>query len=158
MTVDEILALTFEEKLALIKENVKNNGIPVQMQEEYNRLVEALNTQFDEMFNIEDMIKDYKEQLASSSLTETQKQFIEGMLDSLETQLQTLKQNYKTALAQIKQQIKLELDEVKQNIELEVDRRREENRQKLEDHKRDFEGRKEQVKQDIKDWQEGRRH
>lgn len=157
MTVDEILALTFEEKLALIKDNVKNNGIPVQMQEEYNRLVEALNTQFDEMFNIEDMIKDYKEQLASSSLTETQKQFIEGMLDSLETQLQTLKQNYKTALEQIKQQIKLELDEVKQNIELEVDRRREENRQKLEDHKRDFEGRKEQVKQDIKDWQEGKR-
>lgn len=157
MTVEEILALTFEEKLALIKENVKNNGIPVQMQEEYNRLVEALNTQFDEMFNIEDMIKGYKEQLASSDLSDTQKQFIEGMLDSLETQLQTLKQNYKTALEQIKEQIKLELDEVKQNIEAEVDRRREENRQKLQDHKRDFEGRKEQIKQDIKDWQEGKR-
>ena len=157
MTLEEILALTFEEKLALIKENVKNNGIPVQMQEEYNRLVEALNTQFDEMFNIEDMIKGYKEQLASSDLSETQKQFIESMLDSLETQLQTLKQNYKTALEQIKQQIKLELDEVKQNIETEVERRREENKQKLEDHKRDFEGRKEQVKQDIKDWQEGKR-
>ncbi len=156
MTLDEILALNFEEKLALIKENVKNNGIPVRMQEEYNRLVEALNVQFDEMFNIEDMIKGFKEEIESSNLSDTQKQFIEGMINDLESQLQTLKQNYETALEQIKEQIKLEIEEVKQNIESEVDRRREENRQKLEDHKRDFEGRKEQVKQDIKDWQEGK--
>lgn len=157
MTLDEILALNFEEKLALIKENVKNNGIPVQMQEEYNRLVEALNVQFDEMFNIEDMIKGFKEEIESSNLSDTQKQFIEGMINDLESQLQTLKQNYETALEQIKEQIKLEIEQVKQNIESEVDRRREENRQKLEDHKRDFEGRKEQVKQDIKDWQEGKK-
>lgn len=158
MTLDEILALSFKEKIALIKENVKNNGIPVHMQEEYNRLVEELKTQFDEMFNIEDTINGYKEQLAGSELSDAQKQFIENMLNDLETQLQTLRENYEKAIETAKEQIKLGLVEVKQNIEAEANRRREEYRQKLEDHKRDFELKKEQIKQDIKDWQEGRIH
>ncbi len=157
MTLEEILALDFQEKLDLIKENHKNNGIPFSLLEEYRTLIENLNSQFEEMFNLKEQIKEYKEQLKNLELSATEKEFIEGVLTTLESQFETFEEQYKTALEQIKVQLKEKLEQIKLEIQSKVDNRKNENRQKIEDHRRDFELRKEQIKQEVKEWQQNGR-
>ncbi len=154
MTIEEILALDFKEKLNLVKDNHKNNGIPARLLEQYKLLVDELNVQFEDMFNLEEQIKSYIEQLKDAHLTNEQKTFIEGMLTSLQEQLTNFKEQYKTALEQIKGQLKTNLEQINQEIQNEVNYRREQNRQKLEEHNRDFELNKDHVKEQVKNWQQ----
>ena len=83
MTIEEIKALTFEEKIALIKDNREKNGIPVSLSEEYKQLVDALNLQFENMFEIEEQINAYKEQINDLDISDVEKQAIQSILDSL---------------------------------------------------------------------------
>ena len=154
MTIEEILALDFKEKLELVKENHKNNGIPTRLLDEYKSLVDELNLQFEELFSLEEQIKSYTEQLKDTNLTDERKAIIEGILTSLQEQLATLKEEYKLALEQIKSQIKTDLEQVNEQIQTEVNNRREQNRQKLEEHNRDFELSKDQIIEQVKNWQQ----
>lgn len=114
MTEQEVLALSVPERLALIKDYAKTNGLTVKLQKQLKADKEALREEYAEMFMLEQQIKDLEKQLESKELTEEQKAELQAQLEQAIPRYEELHTAYRDAITTLKNTHKQKLQEEKE--------------------------------------------
>lgn len=114
MTEQEVLALSVPERLALIKDYAKTNGLTVKLQKQLKADKEALREEYAEMFMLEQQIKDLEKQLESKELTEEQKAELQAQLEQAIPRYEELHTAYRNAITTLKNTHKQKLQEEKE--------------------------------------------
>ncbi len=156
MTVEEILELSFEERLQLIKDDTVKNGLTADMREAHKEAVEALKIEYAELFTIGERIRELKVSLKNQELSEDEKAAIQAELDGLKAQYETLKAQFEEALNALKAQWKQGVAAKKEAFRQHAEERRGEFEQRIEEHKQRFEQNMQEIGEQIKKWREQR--
>ena len=153
-TVEEIIAMSFEEKLELIKDDKTNNGLPVDLREEYKEGVEQLKLQFSELFELGKRLNELETALLDETLTEDARAILQAELDEAKTRFDELKEQYKQALETLKSEKRERVDEWKTFHKDKFQQLQKENEERLQEHERRFDEDREAVREQIKQWRE----
>ncbi len=157
MTVEEILALTFEERIELIKDDSHKNGLPVRLRDEYREKVEALKEEFAELFELGKALKDLEFKLKNKDLTEDELTLLQSEYDAKKAEFESLKAEYEAAIKALKEESLKNVEEVKNEIVKESQKRREEHAGKLQERDERSPEEKEDHENRIKQWRENHR-
>ena len=152
MTVEEILELDIKERISLIKDDHKNNGLPAHLRDEYKVAVDALKEEYAELFDLAKELKELKIALKNPELTEEEVATLQAEYDAKKEQFDTLKQAFTSALEQLKTEKKEKLEEVKTEIKETAKSRRDEFANKIKEHDERFQLNKENIENQIKNW------
>ena len=153
MTEEEVLALTLEEKLDLIKEYHKNNGLTADIREKYKEDVELLKQEYAELFEMREELESLEMQLQNEDLTEDERAALQEEYDTLKAEHDALREQYLDEACQMKEEKKQEVEDAKEAFRQEADRMREEFSEHLNEHLERYEQHKHSIEEQIKNWQ-----
>ncbi|MGN1207124.1 MAG: hypothetical protein ACI4SP_02385, partial [Eubacteriales bacterium] len=107
MTAEDVLALTFEERIALIRDEHKNNGnMTAGIHAEYREAVEELKEQYPELFTLEEQLREFGRQLTNPELTEEERTALTEQFETLKATYRELKEQFKTEAEALREQLK----------------------------------------------------
>lgn len=152
MTVEEVLELDIKERISLIKDDHKKNGLPAHIRDEYKVAVDELKEEYSELFDLSKQLKELKEALKNSELTEEELANLQAEYDAKMEEFNALKDAFMTAINELKAEKKEMIDEVKEEIKEHARNRREEFANKIREHQERFELNKEFIENQIKNW------
>lgn len=152
MSAEEVLALSIDERLELIKDNKENNGITSDMLEEYKQAVKNLKAKYETIKTLKHEIEDLENSLMVEGLTETEINDINALIKTKKTELEALKDAFKTELEEIKNQFRANVHDRKQGFKNHAEERKNQHKDKNDRHRQRFEENKEQIINDIKNW------
>ena len=154
MTLEEILELSFKEKLELIKKDEKLNGFTAKVREEYNKAVELLKEEYADLFEKGKKIDELLLQLKDQTLTEEEIAQINAQLEELKSEYETLKKQYKEEINKLKDQSKEDIEQAKQTIKQKAEERHQQFKDELLEHQQKFEEKRKEIEDLIKAWRE----
>lgn len=154
MTVEEILALSFEERVDLIKEDCAKNGLPVHMRDEYKKAVEEIKAEYSELFELAKEVKDLELQLKDENLSDDERATLQAEYDAKKAELDALKEQYKEKIEGLKAEKREKAEEVEKEIKEKAQERRDEFADKLKEHEDKLEEKKKEIEDKIKEWRE----
>lgn len=157
MTVEEILELPFAERIKLIKEDSKKNGMPVQIRDEFREKVEALKEEYTKLFELGKELKDLAFKLKNKELTEEEVALLQTEYDAKKAEFDTLKAEYEAAVKALKEESCEKIEEVKNEIVEEAHKRRDEHAGKLQERDERSPKEQEDRKEQIKQWRDNHR-
>ncbi|MBQ8686042.1 MAG: hypothetical protein IJ514_07720 [Clostridia bacterium] len=157
MTVEEILALSFEERIELIKEDSVKNGMPIDLRNEYREAVDAVKEEYAELFELAKELKDLETQLQNESLSEEDRALIQEEYDTKKAEYDELKKQYEEAVAALKAEKSEKAEEIENEIKEKAKERRDEFAEKLKEHEDKLQEQKEEIEDKIKQWRENRK-
>ena len=158
MTVEEILALDFKDRMELIKEDHHKNGLPAHMRDEYKEAVEAIKEEFSQMFTLMDELRDLGRQLRNKDLTEEERALLKAEYEAKEEALDELEEQYEDAIEALKKEKREEAKEIHDKIKEEAEDRWGEFADKLKEHEDKFKEHREEIEGMIKDWRDNHDH
>ncbi|MGM9608811.1 MAG: hypothetical protein ACI3XE_01145, partial [Eubacteriales bacterium] len=157
MTAEEVLALTFEERMALIRDEHKNNGnMTAGIHAEYREAVEALKEQYPELSALEEQLKEIGRQLTNPELTEEERAALTEQLETLKATYRELKEQFKTEAEALREQLKEAADAERERIREEAEARRAQHEEELKKHEEEFRERKEETEERIRRFRGGK--
>ena len=167
MTAEEILALSFKERVELIKDDCHKNGMTADIREEYKTEIEDLKAEYAEMFELakrveelEDMIEDAEEDDDDDddedkiTLTEEELAALKAEYETAKARLMELRAEYKADVEELKDAKKNDIKLAKEEFKNKAKALREENAKKLEEHFKNFEEKRAEIEEQIKNWRE----
>ncbi len=154
MTVEEVLALDFKDRIALIKDDCHKNGLPAHMRDEYKKAVEAIKEEYAEMFTLMGEIRDLKKQLRNKELTEEERALIEAELDAKEEAFEELEEQYEDAIEALKAEKREHAKKIHDKIREDAEDRWNEFADKLKEHEDKCKENWEEIEDMIKDWRD----
>ena len=157
MTVEEILALDFEARIALIKDDSVKNGLPAHLRGEYKEAVDAIKEEYSELFELAKELKDLEVELKNKDLSEDELALIQEEYDAKKAEFETLKAQYEAEIATLKGEKREKVEEIKNDIKEKAQERRDEFAEKLQEHEDKFQEQKEEIEEKIKDWRDNHR-
>lgn len=134
MTEEEVLALGMAARLALIKDYAKNDGLTVKQQKLLKQEKDALKQEYAEMVDLEQQLKELKEQMDDPALTKEQKNELSAQCKEAEERAEELRAAYREQLDTLKQAHKQNVSEQKQLAKQEAQQRKQDNAEKLAKH------------------------
>ena len=152
MSVEEIIALSIEEKIDLIKKDKVNNGITCDLREEYRIAVEALKEEYSLIKTLSDEMLELERSLTAEDLSEDEIASINEKIESKKAELNNLKEELKTKLEALKEAYKSNAIDSKEEFKRQANERKDEFRNKLEEHLNHFEKHKDSIMENIRDW------
>ncbi len=154
MTVEEVLALDFEARIELIKDDCHKNGLPVHIRKEYKEAVEAIKEEYSELFALMHELKDLEKQLRNKDLTEEERALVQAEYDAKKAELDVLRAQYEEAIAELKAEKHEKAKDIHEEIQQEAQNRRDEFADKLQEHEDKVKEHKEEIEDMIKDWRD----
>lgn len=154
MTAEEIIALSFEERLALIKDDAHKNGMTVELRKEFKGEIDTLKEEFKEMFELAKQMRDIEKQLRNEELSEEKITALREKLDAIKAKFDALKSKYDVAVENVKTEKKGKVEETKKQIKEKAQERREMYEEKIEKHIADFEEKKDEIVDKIQEWRD----
>ena len=152
MTIDEILALDFKERIELIKDDIKNHGLPVKLRKDYKNDVDDIKEEYKELFELAKQLKKLSKDLENTELTEDELATIQAEYDSLKEQFDSLKAKYDAEIESIKEKHCKNVNDVKKELEQAAINLREEALENIKRHEEKFKENKENIEEQIKEW------
>ena len=150
MTAEEVLALSFEERIALIRDDRENNGMTASLHTEYRDAVEQLKDQYAEMFALGKQLKDLERQLQNPELSEEESAALREAYDSSKASYDALRAEYDSAVEALKAQLQAEADAARERIHEEAENCRAQNEKVLQEHENDFRQRQQETEERIR--------
>ncbi|MBQ8907151.1 MAG: hypothetical protein IJY71_01005 [Clostridia bacterium] len=155
MEAEEVLALTTQEKLELLKDECKKEKkMTVAMREEYKEAVEALKEEYADMHTLREAIEALEESLADVELTEEEKAALEAELEAKKAELKTLLDAYKAEAEEKKDAFHDKMDEEWQKIKDKAEEHREQFKDAWDAHMNEFQEKKDEFQDLIHSWRE----
>lgn len=154
MTLEEIFALSFKEKMELIKEECKKHGFTPDIREEYKEEVEKVKEEFKKMFELRKELEELEEKLEDENLTEEERLALQEEYDAKKAEVEALKEEYKEAIEKVKEEKKEKIEESKEHHKDKAQDRREEFEGKIKEHLEEFEKNKEEIERQIEEWRD----
>ena len=158
MTIEEILALDFKEKIELIKDDCIKNGLPANLRDKYEEAVSKIKEEYSDLFTLEKEIKDIKIKLESTELSEDEKAQLQAEYDAKKSEYDALKEQFDQAIKQLKEEEKQKAEDIKEEIKKEANERRENFADKIKEHEEKFQKEKDIIKEKIKSWRDSHKH
>lgn len=156
-TAEEVLALTFEERMALIRDEHKNNcGMTASIHAEYREAVEELKEQYPELFTLEEQLKEIGRQLKDTELTEEERAALTEQMETLKATYKELKEQFRTEVEALREQLKEAADAERERIREEAEARRAQHEEELKKHEDEFQERKEETEERIRRFRGGK--
>lgn len=152
MTIDEILALDFKERMNLIKDNFKNNGLPVKLRKDYKNDVEGIKEEYKELFELAKELKKLSKELENTELNEDELATIQTEYDSIKEQFDALNEQYNGEIKAIKKQHCKNINDVTNELKEKAKNLREEALENLNKHEESFKQNKDEIEKRIKEW------
>ncbi|MBR2986410.1 MAG: hypothetical protein IKC63_00165 [Clostridia bacterium] len=155
MTSEELLAMSVKERITLLKDDKKNNGMTPDVRAAYAEDVKALREEYRALFEKEETLKVLKEALKNEALTEDERHALTEQYDLLRSECETLRAEYKEKLAALKKARQSEVTSSRTKAQKEAQKRRENHEKTLEKHREKVEKNKDDLAKSIRDWQNG---
>ena len=156
MTAEEVLALTVKERIALIRDNCKNNDdIPAAIRDDCKEKIEEIKEKYGDMFALAQEIAALRVELADPELTEQEKAAKEAALAEKEAEFKKLHDTYLTECKQAKEDICHAAEELKEQIKEQWKEQKQSCEQKIKEHKEHFEKSKDEIREKIRNWRDG---
>lgn len=152
MSEEEILALSVSQRMALIKDNAKSNGIVAELRAQYKDEVKALKEEYADMFELEEAIEALKLRIQSETLTVEEKAELESQLVNMESEYNTTHGDYKNKLSDLKNKYRALSDEAVEQHKATHKAKKSDNANKIKLHEEKFKANSEKIKKDIKEW------
>jgi len=152
MTVEEILALDFEERIKLIKDDMVKNNLPAHLREEYKEAVDAIKEEYAELFELAKELKKIEKELKNIDLTEEALTLIQEQYNTVKAEFEALKEQFDAAIEELKVEKREKAKDVKKEIEDQAQKRRDEFAGKLQEHEQKFQEQKEEIEKRIHEW------
>lgn len=156
MTPEEVLALTVKERIALIRDNCKNNGdIPAAIRDDCKEKIEEVKEKYGDMFTLAEEIAALRVELADPELTEQERAAKEAELAEKEAEFKELHDTYLAECKQAKEDLCRAAEEIKEQIKEQWKEQKQSCEQKIKDHKEQFEKNKDEIREKIRNWRGG---
>lgn len=152
MTIEEILELNFKERMQLIKDDYKNNGLPVKLRKYYKNEVEGIKKEYNELFELAMKLKMLSKELENTELTEDELATIQAEYDSIKAQFDALKEEYNKEIKTIKEKHSKKVNDVENELKEKAKNLREEALENLNKHEESFMQNKNEIEEKIKEW------
>lgn len=157
MMVEDILAMEFEDRIKLIKDDGIKNGLPAHLRDEYKDSVDAIKEEYAKFFELAKELKELEIELKNEDLSEEELALIQEEYDTKKAEFETLKAQFEAAIAQLKEQKREFVEDVKNGIKEKAQQRRDEFAEKLQKHRERFEQQREEIENQIKQWRDNHR-
>ncbi len=152
MTIDEILALDFKERMDLIKDDFKNNVLPVKLRKDFKNDVNTIKEEYKELFELAKQLKKLAKELENTVLTEDELAQLQAEYDSVKEQFDALKAQYDAEIKDIKEKYAKNVNDVKNEFEQKATELRETASEALKKHEESLKNNKEDIEEKIKEW------
>ncbi|MGM9645762.1 MAG: hypothetical protein ACI3XS_03640 [Eubacteriales bacterium] len=154
MTEEEVLALSIEERIKLIKDNSVKNGLTAGLLGKYNSDVQVVKEEFANMFELRKELKKLELQLEDETLSEEELALVREEYEAKKDEYDALKEQYEATIKELKEEKLEKIEEEKEQIKEEARQRREENAEKIRDHENDFNEKREEIENSIREWRD----
>lgn len=125
LTEEEVLNMTVQEWMELLKADKYEDKIAVSLQEEYRAAMEALKAEYEELFALRSEVKALIDSL-KGELTDEEKSAIKAQISLLKESLKTLEKAFQDAAAEIKAQFKAASKDARKDYRAEGESRQKE--------------------------------
>lgn len=150
MTKEEVLSLSYEEKINLIK----SSSLPANLQSEYKQKVEAIKEKYEELFDLEEEIKEIEAKLQKTEeLLETEIAVLQAELEVKKLQYEALLKAYELEIATVNSYLQEKVKLVEEEIKNIYNTRKQEYEQKFKEHEEEIKDKIEDIKDLIDKWQ-----
>lgn len=150
MTEEEVLLLSYEEKIDLIK----SSTLPANLQAEYKEKVEAIKQKYEELFDLEEDIKELEAKLQKAEeLLETEIAVLQAELEVKKLQYEALLKAYEAEIAAVNVYLQSKLSLATEEIKNLYNSRKQEYEQKFKEHEEEIKDKIEDIKDLIDKWQ-----
>lgn len=153
-TIEEVLALSLKEKIELLKDNKNFGQIVVDFKDEYKQAVETIKEKYENMFDLDQVVKGLKEELEKAELTEEQKAEILAEIEAKMAEIKALKEAFKAEVSIAKESFKATCELKKAEYKIVAQQKINEHKVEIEKHLEKVEQNKEEIKSAVKEWQE----
>ena len=150
MTKEEVLSLSYEEKINLIK----SSSLPANLHSEYKQKVEAIKEKYEELFDLEEEIKEIEAKLQKTEeLLETEIAILQAELEVKKLQYEALLKAYELEIATVNTYLQEKVKLVEEEIKNIYNTRKQEYEQKFKEHEEEIKDKIEDIKDLIDKWQ-----
>lgn len=150
MTEEEVLLLSYEEKIDLIK----SSNLPANLQAEYKEKVEAIKQKYEELFDLEEDIKELEAKLQKAEeLLETEIAVLQAELEVKKLQYEALLKAYEAEIAAVNVYLQSKLSLATEEIKNLYNSRKQEYEQKFKEHEEEIKDKIQDIKDLIDKWQ-----
>lgn len=150
MTKEEVLSLSYEEKINLIK----SSSLPANLHSEYKQKVEAIKEKYEELFDLEEEIKEIEAKLQKTEeLLETEIAVLQAELEVKKLQYEALLKAYELEIATVNTYLQEKVKLVEEEIKNIYNTRKQEYEQKFKEHEEEIKDKIEDIKDLIDKWQ-----
>ena len=154
MTEEEVLALSVEERIELIKTSAKDGKLTASLREDLKEAKKTFKEKHPELEELDELLEKLEDRLDDLGLTEEQKALIEEQLEQAEERLEALEEQLEAELDRIEEELEKTLEQEKEALKNKAKDKREKNAEKLEKHREKAERDKEELAKKIKEWRE----
>lgn len=152
MTEDEVLALSVKERLALLKDNKKNNGLSAELREEYKAAVKGLREEYADLKEKKARLEALENDLADVTLSSDERNGLTVAYEALKTEYDARTAEYREKLAALKSDYKAKSKDSLDKAEEKAEKKRNDNKEKLEKHAEKVEKDKAAITEAIQKW------
>lgn len=129
LTDTEVLEMSIQDLMKLLKGNKGEEKIAAGLRADYRASVDALKTEYAELFALRQEIEELKAQIVEG-MSEEEKAAIETQIEEKEAVLKPLQEEYKSKLNELKATFREASREARKQYRLEAEKRRSENKGK----------------------------
>lgn len=149
MTKEEVLSLSYEEKINLIK----SSSLPANLHSEYKQKVEAIKEKYEELFDLEEEIKEIEAKLQKTEeLLETEIAVLQAELEVKKLQYEALLKAYELEIIAVNTYLQEKVKLVEEEIKNIYNTRKQEYEQKFKEHEEEIKDKIEDIKDLIDKW------
>ncbi len=152
MTEEEVLALTYEERINLIRDDAKNNGLTADLREEYKVAVEQIKAEYEQLFTLIKELKSLEIQLQNPELSEEQKAELQALYDAKKAECDALRDEYEAQVELVKNEKKGKCEEALEFFKNEASKRRNEFENKIKEHEDEIKDMLDDIMDKINNW------
>lgn len=113
LTEDEVLSMEVSQWLTLLNGNKGNSSAVKELKATYRESLSQIKEQYKSLFDIREEIDGIEQELKESSLTQAEREELEGQIEVLKAQAKTLHNDYKSKVSEARKSYKSELKELK---------------------------------------------
>lgn len=151
-TLEEVLELSLEERIELIKDDVKAHGLPVKLRGKYKDAVHEVKKEFEDLFILARELKELELKLKDETLTEDELALIQEEYDAKKAEFDALKAEYDERIKEAKEEQLDKAEAVKDELEQKAQTLREEAKAAIENHEQKILENKENIEKQIQQW------
>lgn len=153
-TLEEVLELSLEERIELIKDDAKANGLPVKLRDEYKAAVNEVKKEYDELFALHKELKELELKLKDETLSEEELALVQEEYDAKKAEFDALNAEYEEKINALKAEQHDKVEEIKEELEQKAKALREDAKEEIQKHEEKILENKAYIEKQIQQWRD----